>query len=108
MLRSASLHYAIFSVPTALFLRPAFIVIFPLFGTAQKNPGTPPSANRYIHPQNEAPWGAGRSIPTPEPRNLQDKRTRVVVWGLTHETVSKARKQSVSVYKVTAILNLET
>jgi hypothetical protein len=31
----------------------------------RKNPGTPPLANRYIHSQNKAPWGDGRSMPTP-------------------------------------------
>ena len=41
LLRSASLHYAIYPIQTALFLRQAFIVSISL--TAQKNPGTPPS-----------------------------------------------------------------
>jgi hypothetical protein len=63
---------AIFPIQTALFLRLAFISSVSFFVMAQKNPGTPPFINGYINPQNDAPWGAGRNMPTPEPRNLQD------------------------------------
>jgi len=54
-----------FSNPDRPFLRCHYLQRRPYPQNSAKNPGNPPFANRYINPQNDKPWGAGRSMPTP-------------------------------------------
>jgi hypothetical protein len=64
LLRFAFAQLRNFPNPDRPFFAPCVYLNIPYIVMAQKNPGAPPFANRYIHPQNEEPWGVGRNMPT--------------------------------------------